>query len=823
MGYFSNEVILVKYKELINQMTLEEKAILLSGKDFWNSQDIERLNIPSVTLSDGPHGIRSQDDKVDHLGLHAGSPATCFPTSATIANSWDQEMAEKIGKLLGKEAVARGVDILLGPGLNIKRSPLCGRNFEYFSEDPYLSGKMAAAYIRGIQSIGIAACPKHFAVNNQELLRMTIDTVLDERTLREIYLTGFEIAVKEGSPKSLMTSYNRINGIYANENYHLLEEILVDEWRFAGFVVTDWGGSNDHIEGVKAGSHLEMPTTGNNSDLEVIEAVKDGRLSMEILDKRVDQFLDVVFKIKSKSQDLKGEFDKDEHHMKARQAAENSLVLLKNDHNILPLESDTRVAVIGDFAAQSRYQGAGSSMVTPTKLENGVEAIKKSNLKMIGYEQGFERLGKENENLKNAACNLAEKADVVLLYLGLDESIEVEGMDRKNMRINKNQIELLEALNQVNKQIIVILCGGSAVEMKWIDQCSGLIYVCLPGQAGASAIVNVLTGKICPSGKLTESFPVNYEDTPAYNYFPGHEKTVEHRESIYVGYRYYDTANIPVRFPFGFGLSYTGFSYSDLLCSPSKVSFTLKNIGKVAGAEIAQLYIGLKNSEVFRPKKELKGFKKVFLEPGESKTIEIPLDDKAFRFYSVRSKSFEIESGEYEILVGASSTDIRLKGFINVKGTDFVNPYDPEKLADYYSANIKNVDNEVFKILLGHEIPRTKWDTGQPLGRNDSISQLYYADGWIARLVYKIMNKIKTRSERKGKPNLNILYLFNMPFRAIAKMSGGFVDVNMVDDMLEMVNGHFLRGLGHFIVSWSKKRKKIRELDSKLQYEEQEV
>lgn len=805
----------MKHKEIVSKMSLAEKASLLSGKDFWTTKGIERLDIPELTLSDGPYGIRRQEDEVDHLGLHAGAPATCFPTSATIANSWDENLAEKTAGKLGKEAISKEVDVILGPGLNIKRSPLCGRNFEYFSEDPYLSGKMAAAYIRGIQSNGIAASPKHFVVNNQELLRMTINAVVDERSLREIYLTAFEIAVKEGKPKTLMTSYNQINGEYANEHRHLLEDILVDDWGFDGFVVTDWGGSNDHLKGVKAGSHLEMPGTGKTSDLEIIEAVENGELSVELLDQRVDEFLGVVLDIQANKLANNFELDIEEHHRAARKAAEESIVLLKNEKNILPLSSGTEVAVIGDFAAEPRYQGSGSSMVNPTKLDNSVDLVKDSELNFLGYEEGFNRYGKDNKALKNSACELAKKAEVVLLYLGLDESTESEGMDRKNMKINQNQIDLLKKLKNHNENIVVILSGGSAVEMNWIDNCQGLVYACLPGQAGAGAILNVLTGEVNPSGKLNETFPIKYSDTPAYNYFPGRERTVEHREALYIGYRYFDKVEKTVQFPFGYGLSYTNFEYSNLKLSKSKISFNLKNTGEVAGAEVVQLYIGLNDSNIFRAKKELKGFKKIYLEAGEEKEVVIEIDDKAFRYFDIKSDEFEIEAGEYQIYVGSSSRDIRLQESVKVEGNEAAKLYRKDDLVDYYSGNIKKIDDQQFEKLLNRKLPNSDWDENKKLQLNDSVSQLYYADSLLARLIYKILIKIKKHSEKKGDPNLNVLYLLNMPFRAIAKMSGGMVSKEMSKNILEMVNGNLFSGLGHFIANWFKKEKAVKELERK--------
>lgn len=790
----------MKYPELVNAMTLEEKASLFSGKNNWESKNIERLGIPSLFCSDGPHGLRKQLGPADHLGLNPSAPATCFPTAAAIANSWDPELGEEIGKCLGAEAAAQDVHIVLGPGLNIKRNPLCGRNFEYFSEDPYLSGKMAAGYIRGIQSKGVSACPKHFAVNSQETLRMASDSVLDERTLRELYLTGFEIAVKEAAPKTIMTSYNRVNGVYANENPHLLQDILVNEWGFEGIAVSDWGGSNDHTAGVKAGSHLEMPAAGISTDWEIVESVKNGTLSMEILDKRVDEFLSVLFEVTKKREKLTTDFDR--HHETARRAARESVVLLKNDGGILPLRKGARVAVIGDFADTPRYQGAGSSLVNATRLDRTMDEIVKCELEVIGFAAGFIRTGQPDGGLLEAACSLAGQAEVVLLYLGLDEVREVEGLDRADMRIAENQIKLLQALHKANPNIVVALSCGSAIEMPWIGLCKAVVHASLSGQAGAGAVLDVLTGAVNASGKLSESYPVSYQDVPNRQYYPGKEYSAEYRESLFAGYRYYEKAEVPVLFPFGFGLSYTTFEYSDLSVTTSEASFMLKNTGPVAGAEVAQLYVGIPKSAMFRPFKELKGFAKVFLHPGEQKKVTIPLDDKAFRYFNVNTNHFETEGGEYQICVGASSADIRLTGSVTIGGTGAQSPYDANKLPHYYSGKITEVPTAEFETLLGRPITGGRWDKVKPLGRNDTISQLFYAKSPVARLIYKIIDGKKNKAEAMGKPDLNILFIYNMPFRGIVKMTNGMVNMKMADALLFVANGHFFRGMGRLIAAF---------------------
>ena len=773
-------------------MKLEEKAVLLSGKGEWQTWDFERLGIPSMYCSDGPNGVRRQAGAGDHLGLNPSLPATCFPTAATVANSWDPELGEEIGRALGEEARVQGVHVLLGPGLNIKRSPLCGRNFEYFSEDPYLAGKMAAGYVRGIQSQGAYACPKHFAVNSQEMRRMAMNAAVDERTLREIYLTGFEIAVKEGGAGALMTSYNQVNGTYANENTHLLRDILRGEWGYDGIVITDWGGSNDHIKGVEAGSDLEMPTPGFDSARQIVAAVKDGRLAESAVDECVDRLLEAVFTL-VKEEGRPEKFDEKAHHEIARKAAAQSAVLLKNEDGILPLKKGARVALIGDFAFDPRYQGAGSSMVNTTMLDNMADLIGQYDLVLAGASKGYKRTGEEDAALAKEAVDLARTADVVLYCFGLDELSESEGVDRTHMRIPQNQISLLESLARVNKNVVGILSAGAPVEMPWHYCLKGLLHGYLYGQAGAGAMLDILTGRVNPSGRLNETYPVRYEDTPAFRYYPSEERNSEYREGLYVGYRYYDTSKVRVMYPFGFGLSYTGFTFSDLKVDGTGVSFTVTNTGKADGAEVAQLYVGLPGAKVYRPEKELKGFAKVFLKAGESREVRIPFDDKTFRYWNVRTGRWEIEGGAYQIMIGASCADIRLQTGVNVEGTTEEYPYFTNRMPAYYSGLIQQVDDQEFEALLGTKIPSGKW-AGE-LTANDAICQMYYAKSAIARFAYKKLTQMKKKSEDAGKPDLNILFIYNMPFRAIAKMTGGMVSSEMVDGIVTMVNGHLFRGL----------------------------
>ena len=776
---------------LLKELTLEEKCALLSGAETFKTRGMPEHGIPQIWLSDGPHGLRKQAGESDHLGLNPSVPATCFPTASAVANSWDAALGEEIGAALGEEAAAQEVSVVLGPGLNMKRNPLCGRSFEYFSEDPYLAGKLAAGYIRGIQSKGVAACPKHFAVNSQETRRMASDSIVDERTLREIYLTGFEIAVKEGHPRSIMSSYNLVNGTYANENKHLLMEILRGEWGFDGAVITDWGGSNDHALGVKNGSTLEMPAPGGDSVRELLAAVESGKISESDIDARLLELLPLVFDIKAALDAAPREFDAAAHHALARRAAAESLVLLKNEGALLPLAAGTKVAVIGDFAKNPRYQGAGSSMVNSTQVDVLLDKLIDSELNVIGYQQGFDRHGKPDAALQKSACELATQADTVILCMGLDEIAESEGLDRSNLRLAQNQVDLLQAVAAVNPKIVVVLYSGSVVETPWLDNCQALLYAALGGQAGAGTVADALAGKVNPCGKLAETWPLAYADVPSAADFATRRKTVEYREGLYIGYRYFTTAEKAVRFPFGYGMSYTTFAYSDMAADEQGVSLTVTNTGSVAGTEIVQLYVAKKNSELFRPAKELKGFARVTLAPGEKQRITITLDDKAFRFWNVKANRWEIEGGEYELLVGASVEDIRLCEKISVHGTATVHPYEDRDLDCYYKGDVLNVSDADFEKLLGHPIPNGK----TKIDRNLTLGELNHARSPLGWLVWLVLTILLDVSYKRGKPDLNILFQYNMPLRALAKMTNGAISMGMVDGIVMELQGFWVLGL----------------------------
>ncbi len=795
---------MIRHEELIKKMTLAEKCRFLSGKTTWLTHDIPRLNIPSMMLSDGPSGLRKQAGAGDHLGLNASTRATCIPSASTIANGWSTEIAENMGDITGADARSQSVQILLGPGLNTKRSTLCGRSFEYYSEDPYLAGKLAAGYIRGVQKNGVSACAKHLAVNSQEMLRMHSDSVMDERTLRELYLTNFEIAVTEGKPRCIMTSYNKLNGTYTNENPHLYE-ILRGEWGYDGMVVTDWGGSNSYTEGVRAGMNLEMPAAGDDSALELMEAVKQGKISEDIVNQRVDEILDVILETTARKPVEAPAPEK--QHLRVREAAEKCAVLLKNEGGILPLKKECAVAVIGDFAARPRYQGAGSSMVNPQQVDETLPVLEKYFPRKVGYAQGFERLDRENAALEAEALDLAKKAEAVLLYIGLPEGFETEGLDRTHMRLPANQIRLIEKLGALQVPVIGVLSCGSAVEMPWIDHLDALLYGGLGGEAGAEALLRLLAGEANPGGKLAETFPIKYDDTPVSRYYPGEEATSEYREGIYVGYRYFSTAGKPVRFPFGFGLSYTTFEYASLAVSDSGVTFSVTNTGEREGDEIAQLYVSLPGARIFRPAMELKGFARIHLEAGETKKVEIPFDRYTFRYFNVQSNAYEIEGGTWDIMIGASCEDIRLRATWQVRGTGKQNPYANAAFDCYRKCDLMQVPDDAFRALLGRKLPPHTWNRSEPLGPNDTIRQMSYAKNPLARMLCRTMTKKVNRAIENGKPDLNLLFIYNIPFRGMGKMMGGMITAQMAEDLLFACNGHGFRGLGRLIRHYIRKPK----------------
>ena len=645
-------------------MTLEEKAGMCSGLDFWHLKEVEHLGIPKVMVSDGPHGLRKQDEKGDHLGINDSIKAVCFPPAVLSACSFDRGLMEEMGKAIGREAQANDVSVVLGPAVNIKRSPLCGRNFEYYSEDPYLAGEIAAAFVKGVQSQHVGTSIKHFAANNQEYRRMSSSSEVDERTLREIYFPAFETAVKKAQPYTFMCSYNQINGTFASENKWLLTDVLRGEWGFKGYVMSDWGAVNDRVKGLEAGLELEMPASGGDNDAIIVKAVKDGALEEKILDQAVERILRIIFEYADHRKPQ--EFTMEKDHEEAQHIAEESMVLLKNENHILPLKTSEKAAFIGGFARNPRFQGGGSSHINCFKTTNVLDSVPCD--AQVVYAEGFPAdRDFYDKALADEAVKAAAEADKAVIFAGLPESFESEGYDRSHMRLPECQNRLITEILKVQPNTVIVLHNGSPVEMPWLGEIKGLLETYLGGQAGGAAAANILYGKINPSGKLAETMPLKLSDNPSYLNFGGGEK-VEYREGIFVGYRYYDTKEMDVAFPFGYGLSYTTFAYSNLKLSmenPTEkdtvmVSADVTNTGKSAGKEVVQLYIRDLTGSAIRPEKELKGFEKVFLEPGETKTVTMELNKRSFAWYNTELHDWFAASGDYEILVGASSRDIRL-------------------------------------------------------------------------------------------------------------------------------------------------------------------
>lgn len=786
---------MLKHKDLISQMTLKEKASLCSGKDFWHLKSIERLGLPEIMVCDGPHGLRKQNAENKKVGIGNSYPATCFPTAVTTACSWDRDLIYKMGQALAEECLQHGVSVLLGPGVNMKRSPLCGRNFEYFSEDPELAGEMGAAFIAGVQSKGIGTSLKHFAGNSQEMKRMTSNSIIDERALREIYLRAFEKAVKKSQPWTVMNAYNLLNGTYCSENDWLQNKVLRDEWGFKGAVVSDWGAVNDRVAGLNAGNDLEMPSSGGVNDAKIVEAVKCGVIDETTLDERVDKLIDIILKgAANKKPGYK--FDVKAHNLLSRQIAEQSMVLLKNDGNILPLKrvEGEYVAVIGAFADNPRYQGAGSSIINPTMIDSGRRAFNNSPIS-VKFADGYDRSGKrKNEDAYiTEACNLAKNASKAVVFIGLTDDYESEGFDRSTMKLPDGHNRLVEAVSRVNDNVIVVLEGGSPVEMPWADDVKAILNAYLGGQSVAPAIVDVLTGKANPCGKLAETYPVCLKDTPTSFRYPDSKEDVQYRESIFIGYRYYDKVERNVRFPFGFGLSYTSFEYSDIKLKKknltkgegAKVTFTIKNTGDVAGSEIAQVYVAKPESKIFRAPKELKGFVKIHLEPGEEKKVSVDLDDRAFAFWNTATEDWCVESGEYKILVGASSRDIRLEAAAKMKSEDDETIVDLRESAGvYFDGDPARAREDDFKVIYGGEFKLAPEITSDSL--NNSIERS--KDKGLAKFIY---NTVDLAMKPKGGVGSSMITntIMQTPIRNYVSMSNGLFTEDMADGLLKVFEG----------------------------------
>ncbi|MEM7115828.1 MAG: glycoside hydrolase family 3 C-terminal domain-containing protein [Chloroflexota bacterium] len=796
--------------QLIAQMTLEEKASLCSGANFWHMQGIERLGIPSIMITDGPHGLRKQDtSSSDHVGLNESVPAICFPTASALAATWNRDLLYEVGAALGDECRAEKVGVILGPGANIKRSPLCGRNFEYFSEDPFLSGEMAISHINGTQGKGIGTSLKHYVVNNQEYRRMTIDAVVDERALHEIYLTGFEMAVKEAQPWTVMCAYNRVNGTYACQHKELMTDILKEEWGHEGLVVTDWGAMNDRVAGLAAGVELEMPGTKNGNDAKIVEAVRVGELDEAVLDVAVTRILQLIFKAKTTLAN-EASYDAEEHHALARRVAGEGAVLLKNEGGLLPLAGEGKVAIIGRFAKEPRYQGAGSSLINPTKVDNLYDELGKLvDEEQLAYAAGYTQSGNDiDQSLIDEAVGVAKTADFVIICAGLTDMYEIEGLDREHMKLPPAHDALIDAIAAAHSNVIIVLSNGSPVEMPWINDVPVILEGYLGGQAGAGAIADILIGKVNPSGKLAETFPIRLEDNSSYHYFPSGPSTVEYRESIFVGYRYFDTVKQDVLFPFGHGLSYTSFDYSNLQLSHSQmgedetltVSLTVKNMGSVAGKETVQLYVRDVESSAFRPDKELKGFAKVELEPGEETAVMLTLNHRAFAFYSPAASDWVVESGQFEILVGASSQDIRLSGMVELSGQDMVaSEQVPAVYHDFPKGTA--VSAQDFAALLGRPLPPNKIDSKGNYTINTPFSELSgsFLGRQLNKRIQAQVDKLVTAEEHSPTAALMQAMIRHAPLRIMLMTADGGLTGPMLEALVKILNGKVFRGAAALI------------------------
>lgn len=778
-------------------LSLADKVAVGSGASFWTTRAIPAAGIDSITLMDGPHGLRGQGEAGDHLGLAESTAATCFPTASALAASWDTELLAEVGRAIGREAVDQDVQVVLGPGVNMKRSPLCGRNFEYFSEDPFVSGTLAAAWIRGVQSTGTGTSLKHFALNNQELKRMTTDVRVDERAMHEYYLPAFEIAVKDGDPTTVMCAYNRVEGVYCSEHHGLLTQILRDRWGFRGAVVTDWGAMNDRSKAYGAGMDLEMPGNGGASDAEVIAAVRSGALDEATLDRSVARMADLVARTTGREPvNAAGMYER--HHELAHRTAVESAVLLKNEGALLPLTAPGRIALLGALADAPRYQGTGSSRVNPTRVVSLREGM--AGRADVDYAAGYRLTDTPDPQLLAEAVRLAEGAGTVVVCVGLTDIYESEGFDREHMRIPANQIALLEAIAHLSERVVLVLVGGSAVEMPWETSASAVLHLQLAGQAGGAAAADLLFGDANPSGKLAETYPIAYDDVVNSTYYGVDPDQTPYLESMFCGYRYFDTAQIPVRYPFGHGLSYTTFDYSNLQVDTHgehavDVTFTVTNTGEREGAEVAQVYVAPLTGGAYRPAHELKGFAKVALTTGESRRVTVHLDRRSFALYDSAQDDWTVESGTYELRVGASSRDIRLSDRIELTGSQARRA----EVSDWYYTlqGTPTIDD----FLTIHEpFPRIDAPRKGTFDLNSSILEMKDAS-----LACRIMHAAVERTVAKGfggkvdyddvRFKMLMYSAAGLPMRAMVRMSDGVMSPALAQFFVDSANGHTLRGL----------------------------
>ncbi|HEY5586532.1 MAG TPA: glycoside hydrolase family 3 C-terminal domain-containing protein [Ruminiclostridium sp.] len=792
------------HKDIIDKMSLVEKIALCSGADYWTTKAFPKHDIPSIRVNDGPHGLRIQKAAADNLGINKSIPATCFPTACTTSASWDRKLLREMGKALGEEAMQEGTAVLLGPGVNIKRNPLCGRNFEYFSEDPYIAGELASAWISGVQSKGVGVSLKHFAGNSQENHRLCSNSIIDERALREIYLSAFEKAVKKAKPTTVMCAYNLVNGTHCNDNKYLLTDILRFEWGFEGAVMTDWGATNNRVEAFKAGLDLEMPGSKGTFDKEVLDSVLNGELSEESINKSVDRMLSLIFSsTKTKKESYK--YNIEEHHQLCRKIAARSAVLLKNDDNILPIDKTKKVALIGSLAKDFRYQGAGSSKINPHKISNVLDGLNENSV-AYSYYAGYDR-STANAKLVEEAVQGAKDCDIAIIVVGLTDDFESEGFDRTSLDIPESQDQLISAVVKANPNVVIVLLGGSPVTMPWIAEVRAVLNMYLSGQAGGLAAADILTGKVNPSGKLAETYPLRYDDVVCSDTFGINPKQVLYKESIYVGYRYYDKVNKGVLFPFGFGLSYTQFQYSDLKITGTSldeicVRLKVKNVGEVAGAEVVQLYIGKPKDGVFCPPKELKDFDKVFLNAGEETELVFNLNKRSFAYYNVNEKDWIAQSGEYSILVGASSRDIRLHSGVSIVGENKQANLKQSNIpsTDWYYKPVGKPTQESFEALLNYKVKPLKKQTKGNFDLSCTLSDMKESSVFI-RIVNKIIEivmGIQSDGIDYSNPNFKMIMetAVNVPLKNLILMSGGRISSNMANGLILIANGHLFKGMG---------------------------
>ena len=797
----------MKYADLIAKMTLEEKASLCSGKDMWHFKGIERLGIPEIMVSDGPHGLRTQKNSGVSTNMNVSVDATCFPLACSTACSWDRNLVRELGKRLGEEAQKEGVQVVLGPGINIKRSPLCGRNFEYFSEDPCVSGELGAAFVEGVQSQGVGTSVKHFAVNNQETYRMSVNAVVDERTMRELYLSAFETVVKKSAPATVMASYNLINGQSASENVHVLDEILEKEWGYKGIVISDWGAVNHRVDGVKAGMHVEMPSSGGMNDELIVEAVKAGTLDEKVLDENVDRILDSVFTLYGQRKEG-ATYDIGEHDAFARKAASECCVLLRNKNKILPLSKKDKILVVGDMARNPRFQGAGSSFINCHKITSALDALTEEGVQFEFEEGYYKKTRKDCSKLIEKAVERAKDFDKVVIFAGLPGEYEAEGFDRKDMDMPASHNTLISEIAKVNKNVVVVLSTGAVVTMPWINDVKGVLLAGLAGQNSGGATVDVLYGKVNPCGKLAETYPLKLSHVPSSANFPGDRYNVEYREGLYVGYRYFESVDAPVLFPFGFGLSYTNYDYRDIKTDKKEmdadekltVTVTVENTGDRDGKEIVQLYVLHDGKTVYMPKIQLRAFDKVDVATKSSATITFTLDKRAFAFYDVNEKDWIVESGEYEIAVGGNVRELKCRTTVTVTGRD-CDKDAPAAKGWYFSPDVnKPVGDDDFKSLfkdgnvtcVKHECVKGSFTS------DDSFEDMSHTSG-LARFMLKIMKPLIRMSMKADKYDPNFLMIYEVmktsPLRSLAFSSQGMFNMKMVDGIVIMMNGKFFKGL----------------------------